>query len=69
MHMSQQTIGAKLDNGYITNIVIRGIERGTLPGFPFIVEFTSRDGLPFDIEAVLHKSSHELYSHIPLLNK
>lgn len=60
---------AKLNNGYTTNIIFKGIERGTLPDFPFIVEFFRSDGVEFDIEAVMHKSSHDIYSTIPLLNK
>ena len=69
MCMSNQLEGARLENGYVTNIIFRGIERGTLPTFPFIVEFSSKDNSSFDIEAVLHKTSHEQYSPIPLLQK
>lgn len=69
MCMSNQMVGARLDNGHVTNIIFRGIERGTLPSFPFIIEFSSIDGSGFDIEAVLHKTSHELYAPIPLLNR
>ena len=67
MCMTNEMNGVTLQNGHKTNIIIRGIERGTLPDFPFTVEITSKTGTIFDIEAVLHKSSHELYSPIPLL--
>ena len=69
MCLTNEMNGATLQNGHKTNIIFRSIERGTLPDFPFVVENSSKTGTVFDIEAVLHKSSHEMYSPIPLLKK
>lgn len=58
-----------LNNGKITNAIYLSVSHGTLPDFPFIVEFSSQKGITFDIETVLHKISHKSYSEIPLFLK
>lgn len=50
------------------NFITLGLSRGTLPGFPFIVELTSRELGSFDIVSVLHQVSRENFSPIPLFN-
>lgn len=57
---------AKNENGYVTNVMFRGVSRGTTPGFPVIAEFTHRNNLPFDIEMVLHRVNQNFYAPIPM---
>ena len=57
---------AKFENGYVTNILFRGVSRGTLPNFPVVAEFSHTNGESFDIEIVLHKTTHERYDSIPI---
>ena len=58
--------GAKFENGYTTNILFRGVSRGTLPNFPVIAEFSHKNDDSFDIEMVLHRTTQERYDPIPL---
>ena len=57
---------AKFENGYVTNILFRGVSRGTLPNFPVIAEFSHANDESFDIEMVLHKTTHKRYDPIPI---
>ena len=43
MCSTQESNGVQLSNGYKTNVISRGISKGTAPGFPFIVEFHTND--------------------------
>ena len=58
----------RLENGYKTNVIMRSIPNGTVPGFPFIVEFKSKNNTPFDIEIVMHEKSQGMYYPIPIIN-
>lgn len=58
--------GARFENGYTTNILFRGVSRGMLPNFPVVAEFKHRNNDPFDIEMVLHRTTHERYDPIPI---
>lgn len=58
--------GAKFQNGYCTNILFHGVSRGTLPNFPVVAEFSHRNNAFFDIEAVLHRKTQDLYTPIPM---
>ena len=60
--------GVQLENGYKTNAIIRSISKGTMPGFPFIVEFKSNNNTPFDIEIVMHEKSRGKFLPIPIIN-
>lgn len=66
--MSNQENGIQLANGYKTNAIMCSISKGTLPGFPFIVEFKSKTNATFDIEMVMHEKSHGNFQKIPLKN-
>ena len=66
MCMTNQINGIQLQNGYKTNAIIRSISKGTVPGFPFIIEFKSSS--PFDIEMVMHEKSYGEFHPIPLVN-
>ena len=45
-----------------------GVSRGTLPGFPFIVELTSSELESFDIVSVWHQTSSKGFSPIPFFH-
>lgn len=60
--------GVQLTNGYKTNVISRGISKGTAPGFPFIVEFHTNDNSDFDIEAVLHEKKRGYFEPIPIFD-
>lgn len=49
------------------SFITLGLSRGTLPGFPFIVEFSSNTLPSFDIEMVLHQVSSDSFAPIPLI--
>lgn len=66
--MAGQQNDVRLQNGYKTNILFRSISKATVPNFPFVVEFSTRDNTSFDIEAVMHQTSQEEYHPIPLIN-
>lgn len=66
---SSEMTNATLDNGYKTNVIARGVEHGTTPEIPFVVEFSSVDGTPIDIDMVLHRTSGTHYTTIPLFSK
>ena len=55
-----------LNNGLKANFITLGLGRGTLPGFPFIAEFTLNNNQDFDVVAVLHQTSTEYFSPIPM---
>lgn len=53
-----------LTSGYKTNVIHRSISKGTLPGFPFIVELSS--DMQFDIEIVMHEKEKGMFCPIPI---
>ena len=61
-YMTNSKNNVALTNGYKTNVIWRSIPRGTLPGFPFIVEFSS--DIQFDIEFVMHETRKDVFSTI-----
>lgn len=65
--MSNSSTGVKLSNGYQTNCLSLSVSKGTLPGFPFTVEFTSKSSSEFDIEFVMHEVKRGEYQGIPLI--
>ena len=66
MSTTSQKNGIQLASGYKTNAIMRSISKGTLPGFPFTVEFCSKINTEFDIEMVLHEKSQGNFQEIPL---
>lgn len=58
---------AQLDPRTKTNFITIGLGRGTLPGFPLVVEFTSSELAAFDIINVLHQVSRERFAQIPMV--
>ena len=67
MCMTNQVNGITLTNGYKTNVIVRSISKATAPGFPFIVEFSAKDNVTFDIEFVLHEVSQGNFHPIPII--
>lgn len=55
-----------LDSGLKVNAFMRGIEHGTTPDMPFVVEFDITNNPDFDILMVMHKTNHERFDAIPL---
>ena len=68
MHTAGSERDIPLNNGLKANFITLGLGRGTLPGFPFIAEFTSNNNLDFDVVAVLHQTSSEYFSPIPMFD-
>lgn len=64
MCMTNSYNGITLENGYKTNAIYRSISKGTLPGFPFVVELSSET--KFDIEIVLHEKEKGMFYPIPI---
>ena len=56
-----------LSNGIIANAIFIGGDTITSPGFPFIVEVTSKTKLKFI--GAMHATSHESYQLIPVIYK
>lgn len=68
MCMTGEMNDVRLENGYKTNAIRRSISKGTMPGFPFTMEFKSKNNTSFDIEIVMHEKSHDRYYPIPIIN-
>lgn len=68
MHTAGSGRDIPLNNGLKANFITLGLGRGALPGFPFIAEFTSNNNLDFDVVAVLHQTSSEYFSPIPMFD-
>lgn len=66
MHLGGEQNGIPLNTGLKVNAVMRGVEHGTTPDMPFIVEFDLAKNPDFDIMMVMHKTSHERFDSIPL---
>ena len=66
MHIGGEQNGVPLNSGLKVNTFMRGVEHGTTPDMPFIVEFDISKVPDFDIMMVMHKTSHERFDAIPL---
>lgn len=60
--------GLKLNDGRAFNAHGMGVEKGTVPGFPFIVEFTSPTDTKIEIEGVMHEKKAGEWQGIPLVH-
>ena len=58
----------KLNNGFIYNGQLLAIEKGTVPGFPFIVEIIPNSGSKVNLVAVMHEKKMNEWRTIPLIN-
>lgn len=59
--------GIALTNGKTVNAQFISIEQGTVPGFPFIVKVTPRNGAILKIAGVMHEKSRGKWQPIPLV--
>jgi len=57
-----------LTNGKVVNAQLISIERGTIPGFPFVVEITPRQGVQLQLEGVLHEKKANEWAPVPVVH-
>jgi hypothetical protein len=67
-HMNNFHEGVKLNNGIVCNAQFMGVERGTVPGFPFIVEISPKDGATMKFLGVLHEKKRGSFEPIPVID-
>lgn len=60
--------GITLDNGSKHNAQFIGVEKGTVPGFPLIVEITPKNGAFLKLNGVLHEKKMNQWAQIPVVN-
>lgn len=58
----------KLDNGAVFNCQSMSVERGTSPGFPFVVEIEPSESANVNLAAVMHEKKQGVFKMIPLIN-
>ena len=56
----------KLDNGEVHNAKMLGIDRGTLPGFPFIIDIEPINNAQIKLQGIMHQKSQNRWEKIPL---
>lgn len=66
MHIGGNQTDVPLNSGLRVNTFMRGVEHGTTPDMPFVVEFDISQVPDFDILMVMHKTSHDRFDSIPL---
>lgn len=57
----------KLNNGQVFNGQFMAVEKGTVPGFPFVVEITSPTKAEIKLERVMHEKKQGEWAGIPLV--
>jgi len=58
----------QLTNGLTCNAQYIGVEKGTVPGFPLIVEITTNENATLNLEGVMHEKRMNHWEQIPLIN-
>jgi len=58
--------GLKLNDGNTYNGQFIGVERGTVPDFPFMVEIVPKEGVTLELVGVMHEKKMNQWSMIPL---
>lgn len=58
----------KSPNGTTLNSISKAVPSGTVPGLPFVVEFSPRVGEPIDIALVLHRVGTQQYEGVKIIN-
>lgn len=58
----------KLDDGKLYNGQLIGVERGTVPGFPIVVEVTSPTNKEISIIGAMHEKQQGRWASIPLVH-
>lgn len=59
--------GINLNDGTTHNGQFISVEKGTVPGFPFIVEITPRDGAALKFNGVMHEKKMNEWSQLPVV--
>lgn len=59
--------GVQLNDGSTHNAQVIGVEKGTVPGFPFIVEIKSKGAAPVKLNGVMHEKKMNEWAMIPLV--
>ncbi len=60
--------GVQLSDGSTHNAQLIRVDRGTVPGFPFIVEIMPKDGAALKLNGVMHEKKMNEWSQIPVVN-
>lgn len=60
--------GIKLNDGSNHNAQFIGVDKGTVPGFPFIVEILPKDGATLRLNGVMHEKKMNEWAQIPLVH-
>ncbi|PSW64965.1 toll/interleukin-1 receptor domain-containing protein [Photobacterium leiognathi subsp. mandapamensis] len=57
----------KLNNGSVVNAQFMAVEKGTVPGFPFILEMKPKDGVELRFRGVMHEKKQGQWGAIPVV--
>lgn len=60
--------GITLNDGKTYNAQFIGVEKGTVPGFPFLVEVTSPTNKEISIEGVMHEKKQNEWASMPFVH-
>ncbi|MCK4819208.1 toll/interleukin-1 receptor domain-containing protein [bacterium] len=60
--------GITLNDGKTYNAQFIGVEKGTVPGFPFLVEVTSPNNKEIVIEGVMHEKKQNEWASMPVVH-
>ncbi len=59
--------GVKLDDGRVVNGQLVGLDRATIPGYPFIVKITKQQNTEVRLTGVMHERAYNQWHGIPLI--
>lgn len=59
----------KLDNGFVTNAVLLGRSTATSPGFPFVIEITTKNNKKLNFRGAMRIVSRGRYESVPVICK
>jgi hypothetical protein len=60
--------GLKLSSGQVFNTQFMGVDRGTVPGFPFIVEISKVKREKIKFRGVLHEKRQGCFESVPMVD-
>ncbi|MCP3429549.1 toll/interleukin-1 receptor domain-containing protein [Opacimonas viscosa] len=58
----------KLNNGVNINAQLMAVDKGTVPGFPFIVEMAADEGVEIKFRGVMHEKKQGYWEPIPVID-
>lgn len=65
-HVNNFHEGLKLSNGNVCNAGFMRVERGTVPGFPFVAEIIPKDAVQIKFLGILHEKKSGIFEPIPV---